>query len=53
MKEERKHPRRLNVVLGDELHLEIKRRAAERGISIKAYALRALMEQIKREKQYE
>lgn len=35
------------------LHAEIKKRAAIRGISMKTYITRAVLEQIKKEKQYE
>jgi hypothetical protein len=36
-----------------DFHAEIKKRAAIRGISIKVYITRALLEQIKKEKQYD
>ncbi len=45
--------KRLIVDIPNELHIEIKMRATKRGISIKKYIIRAIMETIKKEKEYE
>lgn len=50
---ERKTPKRLHCDVDEELHREVKKRAAERGIHLRAYLMQALLERIERDKQYE
>ena len=50
---ELKHKPRITIELTKELKIDIKMRATKRGISMKLYILRAILECIKREKQYE
>lgn len=45
--------KRLLLDVNLELHNEVKKRAAERGISLKVWLKRAIMAQIKKEEQYE
>lgn len=45
--------KQLMIHIPVDLHAEIKSRAALRNITIKKWVLRAIMEQIKKEKQYE
>lgn len=49
----KKSPTRLIVNIGDELLKELKMRALERNITLKTWVLRAIHEQIKRERLYE
>lgn len=52
--EENKRPRkRLNIDIDPELRAEIKMRAASKQIPLRKWVIRALVEQIKREEQYE
>lgn len=46
-------PKRILLDNTPEFHAEIKSRAAARGVTIKAYVIRAIIEQIKRDQQYE
>ena len=48
-----KTPKRIVIEVSDEFHKEIKKRAIDRNISIKKYFMRAILELIKREKDYE
>ena len=52
-KEEINKLKRLLVEVHPDLHLEIKRRAVERGLTLRKWLLRAIMAQIKKEEQYE
>jgi len=45
--------KRINFKAGPELHSEVKKRAAARGVSIKTWVTRAIIEQIKKEQKYE
>lgn len=45
--------KRLVIDLSTEEHVEIKTRAALRNITIKKWVMRAIMEALKKEKQYE
>ena len=51
--EKKERIRRLLLDVTDEEHGMVKSRAALRGMSIKDYVRRAVIEQIKREKSYE
>jgi hypothetical protein len=48
-------PKRKRIIIDapEEFHMELKSYAARRGITIKAYVTGAILEQIKRDKQYE
>ena len=48
-----KTPKRIVIEVSNEFHKEIKRRALDRNISIKKYFMRAILELIKKEKEYE
>lgn len=45
--------KRLVVEMDEKLHVEVKLRATKRGISIKKYVIRAIVEAIKKEQSYE
>lgn len=45
--------KRLGIEIPKDIHADIKIRAAKRGISITKYVMRAVIEQIKKEKLYE
>lgn len=51
--QENKPLKRLAIEVDAEFHTEIKKRAAERQISLRMWVVRAIMEAIRREKQYE
>lgn len=53
VEKQRKTPKRLLIELPEEWHQEIKVSAANKNISIKTYVLRAVIKQIKEDKQYE
>ncbi len=48
-----KTPKRIVIEVSNEFHKEIKKRAADRNISIKKYFMRAILDFIKKEKDYE
>jgi predicted HicB family RNase H-like nuclease len=50
MKEERKSPKAIYIRIADEVHLIAKTRAAETGITLEKWVLRAIMDKIKNEK---
>lgn len=45
--------KRVNIEVDEKFHAEVKSRAALRNITISKWVMRAILEQIKREKQYE
>lgn len=49
----KKSTKRIAIEAEDELHAEVKIRAAQRGVSVKVWVKRAIMAQIKKEEQYE
>jgi predicted HicB family RNase H-like nuclease len=49
---EKRNIKRLNLEIGHDMHFEIKKRALERGISIKKWVMRVIAEQIKKEESY-
>lgn len=49
---DRKSPKRLVVDLPEGIHTEIKKLALERGITMRRWVLRALIDKIKKESQY-
>jgi len=53
MKDQNKTTQRLGLEIPKEIHSDIKVRASTRGISITKYVMRAIMEQIKKDKSYE
>jgi len=48
-----KNLKRLSLDISDELHQEIKIRAAKRNITMKKYIVRSILDLIKKEKEYE
>ncbi len=50
---EKKKTPRINIEVTPELHAEIKHRAFDRNITVTVWVTRAIMEQIKKEQQYE
>lgn len=50
---EKNKTKRLLLNVSSELHMEVKKRAVVRGIPLSTWLKRAIMEQIKKEQQYE
>jgi predicted HicB family RNase H-like nuclease len=53
MKEKRIGPKRLTLDIDENMHAEVKSRAARRNIPLRLWVYRALLEAINKEKQYE
>lgn len=51
--ETKEKSKRLVIEVPNDLHIEIKMRAVQRGITLKKYIIRSVMETIKKEKSYE
>lgn len=49
----RKTPKRVHIIVREELHKELKQRALTRNITVSKYIIDAIMARIRSEKQYE
>ena len=52
MIQDRKHPKRLTIEIGDETHTRIKIEAAKRNITIQKWVLRVLERALSQEEKY-
>lgn len=48
-----KEPKRFVIEVTDKLHAEVKQRAKEKNITLRVWVLRAIMQAIKQEEQYQ